>query len=173
MNQMVSSQAILFLTSIQIGLLMGVLFDVIRIFRKLIKHPSFIVQIEDMLYWVICGFVGFYMLYICNYADIRPYIFVGMILGGIFYFSSFSILFMKVATLIINYMKYFIKQCVAVLLIPLKRVIHLVRIPLDYLKKEYVHIKYRNKVRHRQLKRKQYERKSDQKVEKYLKKERT
>ena len=49
MNQVVSSQAILFITSVEIGILMGVLFDLIRIFRKLLKHPNFLVQVEDML----------------------------------------------------------------------------------------------------------------------------
>ena len=173
MNQIVSSQTILFLTSVEIGILMGVLFDLVRIFRKLIKHPNFLVQIEDMLYWVICGFVSFYMLYICNYAEIRPYIFIGIILGGIFYFCTFSIVFMKIATIIINYIKKVINRIIGWMLIPIKGMIHLVSIPLNYLKRKFVHIKYLNKVRYRQFKRKQYEHKSDQKVERYLKKGRT
>lgn len=173
MNQMVSSQTILFLTSIEIGILMGVLFDLVRIFRKLIKHPNFLVQIEDMLYWVVCGFVSFYMLYICNYAEIRPYIFIGIILGGILYLCTFSIIFMKIATIIIDYIKRIITRVIALILIPIKGLIRLVKIPLSYLKRKFIHIKYSNKVKYRQFKRKQYEHKSDQKVERYLKKGRT
>jgi len=170
---MVTEQSLLFLTAIQIGVFMGVLFDVVRIFRKLIKHPSFLVQIEDMLYWVVCGFVGFYMLYICNYAEVRPYIFIGIVLGGIFYFATFSIIFMKIATIVIFYIKVFIKGLIKVLLIPLKGILRMSRIPLRYIIKQYTRFKYVYKLRYRKIKRKQYEQNSDKKTEKYLKKGRT
>lgn len=173
MNQMITEQSLLFLTAVQIGVLMGVLFDLIRIFRKLIKHPNFLVQIEDMLYWVICGFIGFYMLYICNYAEIRPYIFIGIVLGGVFYFTTFSIIFMKIATIVIFYIKAFIRRLIELILIPLKGILAMIRIPLRYIIKQCVHLKYTCKLRYRQMKRKKYEQKSDKKVEKYLKKGRT
>lgn len=173
MNQMVTEQSLLFLTAIQIGVFMGVLFDLVRIFRKLIKHPNFLVQVEDMLYWVVCGFVGFYMLYICNYADVRPYIFIGIVLGGIFYFATFSIIFMKIATIVIFYVKAFIRKLIKLLLIPLKGILHMIQIPLRYIMKQCTQLKYSYKLRYRRIKRKQYEQKSDKRVEKYLKKGRT
>lgn len=173
MNQIVSSQAMLFLTSVQIGVLMGVLFDLIRIVRKMIKHPNFLVQIEDFLYWIACALIGFYMLYICNYAEIRPYIFIGMILGGVFYFSTFSIVFMKIATWVIEYVKALLRKLIALILIPIRGMIHLISIPLRYLGIQWIETKYKNKVKVRQIKRTQYEKKSDQQVEKYLKKGRT
>lgn len=181
MNQMVSSQSMLFLTSVQIGILMGVLFDLIRIFRKLLKHPNFLVQIEDMLYWVTCGFVGFYMLYICNYADIRPYIFIGIILGAVFYFLTFSVIFMKIATLVINYIKALIAQIIKCIIVPIvkfiksiiRAIVEGIKVPIKYISKKWHHHMYMNKLRYRQHKRVQYEQKSDKKVEKYLKKTRT
>ena len=177
MNQIVSNQSILFLTSVQIGVLMGVLFDLIRIFRKLLKHPNFLVQIEDMLYWVVCGFMGFYMLYVCNYAEIRPYIFIGIILGAVFYFLTFSIIFMKIATLMINYIKALVKKIIKCIISPLKALLkalmRCIRVPIQYISKKWHHFMYMNKLRYRQYKRERYEQKSDKKVEEYLKKTRT
>lgn len=173
MNQMVTEQSLLFLTSVQIGVLMGVLFDLIRVFRKIIKHPNFFVQIEDMLYWIVCGFIGFYMLYICNYAYVRPYIFIGIILGGVLYFATFSIIFMKIATIVIFYIKALIRKLIKLFLIPVKGIIQLIRIPLKYVGKQYTYFKHISKLKCRQIKRKQYEQKSDKKVEKHLKKGRT
>ncbi|MBE6023942.1 MAG: spore cortex biosynthesis protein YabQ [Cellulosilyticum sp.] len=181
MNQIVSSQSMLFLTSVEIGILMGALFDLIRIFRKLLKHPNFLVQIEDMLYWIVCGFVAFYMLYICNYAEIRPYIFIGIILGGIFYFATFSVVFMKIATIVINYIKAIIHKLIQWVIIPCMRVIKLmiravigwIKMPIRYISKKWHHWMYMNKLRYRQYKRVRYEQKSDKKVEQYLKKTRT
>ncbi|WP_054739030.1 spore cortex biosynthesis protein YabQ [Cellulosilyticum ruminicola] len=71
MNEIVSSQALLFITSIEIGIILGMLFDIIRVTRKIVKIPDLLVQIEDVLYWIVSGLVGFYILYITNYAAIR------------------------------------------------------------------------------------------------------
>lgn len=177
MNQIVSSQAILFITSVEIGVLMGVLFDLIRIFRKLLKHPNFLVQVEDMLYWIACGLMGFYRLYVCNYAEIRPYIFVGIVLGAVFYFATFSIIFMKIATAVINYIKFLVSKLIKWIIVPIKfmilTMVRWINIPIQYISKRWHHFCYMNKLRYRQYKREQYERKADYKVEQYLKKNRT
>ena len=172
MNEMVSSQSMLFLASVEIGVLMGVLFDLIRIFRKILKHPNFLVQIEDMLYWIICALLGFYRLYICNYAAIRPYICIGIILGAVFYFLTFSIIFMKIATAIINYVKSLVSKLIKLIVTPIKAFIKClgkwIQVPISYISKKWHHFLYMNKLRYRQYKRKQYEQKSDKKVENYF-----
>lgn len=177
MNQIVSSQSMLFVASVEIGVLMGVLFDLIRIFRKVLKHPNFLVQIEDMLYWFACGLIGFYRLYVCNYAEIRPYIFIGIVLGAVFYFLTFSVIFMKIATTIINYTKAFIRKLIKWLIVPIKAILKILirwfKMPIRYISKKGHHFCYINKLKFRQYKRKQYEQKADHKVEQYLKKTRT
>lgn len=181
MNQVVTSQASLFITSIQIGILMGIFFDLIRVFRKILPHPNFLVQIEDMLFWIICGFVGFYRLYICNYADIRPYILLGIVLGGIFYLSTFSILFMKIAIMVIDFIKDVIHKVMKHIIVPFLRFIkHIIVctidwliLPIKYIIKKGQHLLYLNKLLYRQFKRKQYEKKADKRTERYIKKTRT
>ena len=169
MNKLVTAHTLLFLTSIQIGILMGVVFDIIRIFRKIIKHPNFFVQIEDMLFWVSCAFMSFYMLYICNYAAIRPFVFIGIILGAIFYFISFSSWFMKLATIIIDYVKNLIKRVVMYLIKPIKRLINFLAWPLRYLKLQYRKFRWLLKIKYRRWLRIKYEQKMDKKVDQYLK----
>ena len=169
MNQIIGSQARLFLTSIQIGMMMGIVFDLVRIIRKIIKHPNFFVQIEDMLYWIFCGFTGFYMLYICNYADIRPYIFMGIILGAIFYFLTFSIIFMGIMTRIINYVKKLCYKLYRLVLIPIKKVIILLRVPLKYIQNKYKQMKYQQKLKKRVSARKRYQQKADKNTERFIK----
>lgn len=178
MSPIITNQAALFLRSVEIGIMMGILFDLIRIFRKLVKHPNFLVQIEDMLYWIVCGFIGFYMFYVCNYAEIRPFIFIGISLGAIFYFMTFSVIFMKIAAIIINYVKEFVRKLLQAIkkyiLTPikfvLKKLVVLLNMPILYIAKKWHHLLYMNKLRYRQYKRKQYEIRSDRKVEAYLKK---
>ncbi|PHV70365.1 hypothetical protein CS063_10825 [Sporanaerobium hydrogeniformans] len=171
MNPIVSSQTLLFITCIEIGILMGTLFDLVRIFRKLIKHPNFLVQMEDAIYWVGCAFISFYLLYITNYAAIRPFAFIGMLLGGIFYFSTFSIIFMKIATAVIDYMKKLMTEMIRLLLIPVQAFIRWLKGPVGYVNKkvENIHNYQRRKVR--KLKRQWYHKKADIKTDKKVRKQ--
>lgn len=133
----ISEQAFLFLTCVQTGIIMGMLYDLIRIFRKIIHHPNWVVQIEDLLYWVTCGCFAFIMLYWENYGQIRLFVFLGILIGSVLYFCTFSILFMRIATLIINWTKKAIRRLIHFILIPIKCIIGLIRIPINYILRIY------------------------------------
>lgn len=158
MNEIVSSQALLFITSIEIGIILGMVFDIIRVTRKIVKIPDVLVQIEDLLYWIICGLVGFYILYITNYAEIRPFVFVGMVLGAIFYFATFSIVFMKAATAVINYVKALLKRLWQLFLIPVRWCIKTIKRPIRYMdkqiaikkEKQYIWVHKRRRIKYQQ-----------------------
>ncbi len=169
MNQIINSQVRLFITSVEIGIMMGIVFDLVRIMRKIIKHPNFFVQLEDMLYWIFCGFTGFYMLYVCNYADIRPYIFIGIILGATLYFLTFSIIFMRIMTKIIDYVKAVCYKLYQLILIPIKGAIRLIRVPLKYIQNKYNQMKYQQKLKKRAKARKKYQHEADKETERFLK----
>nr|WP_303244277.1 spore cortex biosynthesis protein YabQ [uncultured Cellulosilyticum sp.] len=168
MNEIVSSQALLFITSIEIGIVMGMIFDLIRVIRKIVKHPSFFVQVEDLLYWIVCGLISFYMLYVTNYADIRPFILIGIILGAVFYFATFSIVFMKAATAVINYVKALLKRLWQLFLIPVKWCIKTIKRPIIYAKKQLAIEKERQYVAYRKKQRVKYQQEADRQTEKYI-----
>ncbi|MDF2877220.1 MAG: Spore cortex biosynthesis protein YabQ-like protein [Clostridia bacterium] len=170
MNQIVNDQALLFITCIEIGVIIGMFFDIIRILRKLIKHPDFLVQIEDALYWVICALIGFYMLYVNNYGAIRPFVFIGILLGAILYFASFSIVFMKIATLVIKYIKVFISYVIKILRIPINGFINLIKIPLSYVGTKLEIVSYYKKMKLRGLKRRWYHKKAEIRTEMRIRK---
>ncbi|WP_070001073.1 spore cortex biosynthesis protein YabQ [Cellulosilyticum sp. I15G10I2] len=171
MNQIVSNQSLLFITCAQIGIVMGIFFDLIRIFRKIIKHPDILVQLEDLIYWIICALIGFYMLYINNYAAIRPFVFIGILLGAILYFASFSIVFMKIATIVINYIKALIHKIIRLLLIPIKGAVRILKVPLKYASGKLSAANYYKKRRLRRLRRKWYHTKADIRTELRIKKD--
>ena len=165
MNEMVNTQTILFLKCIEIGIIMGMIYDVVRIFRKIIPHPNLLVQIEDSLYWIICGLIGFGMLYMHNYGEIRMFVFIGVILGAIFYFATFSIIFMKIANYIIDFVKKAIRFLIHIISIPLKWCLNLIMIPVKHVANKVGIIKQKQKYRTRKLKRKWYHKKADIRTE--------
>jgi len=133
----INEQVFLFLTCVQTGVMMGMLYDLIRIFRKIIQHPNWMVQIEDLLYWVTCGCFAFIMLYWENYGQIRVFVFAGILIGSVLYFLTFSILFMKVATWVIFWIKKIINQLIQFVLIPIKCIIRILDIPYRYTCRAY------------------------------------
>lgn len=130
MNQVVSTQTLLFITCILIGIIMGMLYDLIRIFRKIIPHSNWSVQIEDTIYWIVCALIGFAILYMHNYGQIRFFVFIGIILGSIFYLCTFSIIFMKFATWLIDVIKHIIRTLIHILSIPIRWIISIIKIPI-------------------------------------------
>lgn len=168
MNEIVSSQALLFITSIEIGIIMGMIFDLIRVTRKIVKAPNFLVQVEDLLYWIVCGLIGFYILYVTNYAEIRPFIFVGMILGAVFYFATFSIIFMKAATAVINYVKALLKRLWQLFLIPVRWCVKTIKRPINYAKKQIALEKEKQRIESRKKRRVKYQQEADKLTEKLV-----
>ena len=169
MNQIVCNQSELFFISIQIGVVIGIIFDVIRIFRKTIRHHNFIVQIEDMLFWVCSGFTGFYMLYNCNYADIRPYILIGILMGACFYFLTFSIIVMKVMTYIVEISKRILHKAYRIVMKPIYKMVEYIIIPIERMKKAKEVRKHNRNMRYREKLRKQYQLDADSMTESYIK----
>ena len=50
---------------------MAFAYDVLRLFRRLVRHGRFAVDIEDILYWTICFLLSFTLLYYGNNGVIR------------------------------------------------------------------------------------------------------
>lgn len=145
----INEQAFLFLACVKTGIIMGMLYDLIRTFRKIIHHPNWAVQLEDLLYWITCGCFAFIMIYWRNYGEIRGFVFLGILIGTVLYFSTVSILFMKITTKMINWTKKVLNKIIRFILIPIKCIISIIRIPIIYVSKTYDKIDRKRKI-HRQ-----------------------
>lgn len=96
------NQAYIFLIFIINGLLIGILFDIFRILRKSFKTSDFITYMQDMLFWTLAGFLIIFSIYKFNSGEIRIFIFVGLLLGIIFYLLTISKYFITINVKIIN-----------------------------------------------------------------------
>lgn len=63
------------------GILLTLLYDLIRIFRSLVRHGPAALAVEDLLYWLACGLLIFRMLYEENSGAIRGFAIAAVILG--------------------------------------------------------------------------------------------
>lgn len=90
MNNLVSTQAITFLLSVLNGLFLGVIYDCIRVFRRIIKHSHWVVNVEDLIYWLIGSLIIFIDIFNNNDGTLRGFLYVGVFLGLILYFLLIS-----------------------------------------------------------------------------------
>ena len=90
MNQNIIPELYFFIASLTVGVVLALLYDILRIFRRLLPHSLFFVSIEDFLFWFLAGIAAFYMTYVYNDGIIRLYAIVGMLLAVVLYHIIFS-----------------------------------------------------------------------------------
>lgn len=104
------NQAYIFLIFIACGLFIAILFDVFRALRKSIKTNSFITNIEDIIFLILSGTIIIFSIYKYNHGQIRLYIFIGFLTGILIYFKSISSFFIRIDTILINFLVKLIKS---------------------------------------------------------------
>lgn len=102
---MVENQAYLFLVFSLTGIVIGILFDIFRVSRKVFHTSDIVTYIEDILFWVLSGFFILFNIWYFNNGKIRLYMFLGMIMGIIIYLLLISNFIMKLITIIFNFIK--------------------------------------------------------------------
>lgn len=118
------NQAYSFIIFILNGLIIGLIFDIFRIFRKSFKTPDFITYLQDFIFWIIAGSILLYSIFKFNNGELRLYIFIGILLGVSAYILIFSRLFIKISVEIINFVK---KVLFNLIVVPTKFIIKLLK----------------------------------------------
>jgi spore cortex biosynthesis protein YabQ len=90
MNDAIMVELRFFGTSVLWGVILLIVYDVLRIIRRIIIHNGFFVAFEDLIYWVVSSLLIFRMMYQQNNGIIRGFAILAMLLGMILYHSIFS-----------------------------------------------------------------------------------
>ena len=122
------NQAYLFYIYLLTGILIGLLFDVFRIFRKSFKHSDITTIIQDILFFILTSMLILYTVYKFNNGEVRSYIILGIALGLTIYLLLFSKIFININVKIIDVIKKMIGYIFNILFLP-------IRVILIFLKK--------------------------------------
>ena len=116
---MVAEQVYIFLGTILVGAIMGVIFDFFRALRRNGNTRNIVVYIQDIVFWLIVAVIIITSSFILNNGDLRGYMLIGYLLGSFLYMLILS-----------NYIKGFfvfimniISKGVEVLLKPIKQLV--------------------------------------------------
>ena len=112
MKLVIMNELRFFLNSIIWGVILLVIYDVFRIIRRVIKHKSFFIAIQDIIYWVVCSILIFNMMYRQNNGIIRAFAVLAILFGMILYHGSVSDLVVDYVSMVINKVIYFFKRLI-------------------------------------------------------------
>ena len=85
MSEVIRYEAWLLVLSLMTGAWLMVAYDMLRVFRLMIRHSAFAVGLEDFFYWICAGLVTFKLLYEQNDGGLRAYVIAGVLGGMILY----------------------------------------------------------------------------------------
>ncbi len=127
MSQDIVREVTFFLHSVCMGLLITFVYDWLLIARKLIKHWSFLISVEDLIFWVICGIGVFYMLYKENNGVLRWFAVAGAAIGMLLYKIIIKKSFVNVMSTCIYKIMWFLYRVAQIILKPVKFLLSAIR----------------------------------------------
>ena len=103
MADLIYDEVTLFAVCLLLGAALALLYDVVRVLRLLFRHWDWLVDVEDLLYWVFTGWSVFQTLFYFNRGALRGYAFLGLFLGVLLYTLTISRLFLFLIGKILPY----------------------------------------------------------------------
>ncbi len=100
---MIENQAYVFLWTILIGSIMGIIFDFFRALRRKGNTRDIWVYIQDIIFWIIVTIIVICSTFLINDGELRGYMVLGYILGGVFYLLLFSKWIRKIFNLVFDF----------------------------------------------------------------------
>ena len=123
MSAAINTELFFFLKSILTGVIIILLYDILRILRRIIKHKTLVITIEDGLYWLTSGLMIFMMMYKENDGIVRGFSIVGVLLGMLVYNGSISKIVVKYIALVINFIVHLFQKTLYFLFTPFRFII--------------------------------------------------
>ena len=81
----IHQELVFLLISFALGEGLVMLYDVFRIFRKVVPHGVIWISLEDVLYWIVAALLIFGMIFQENDGLIRGFAIGGILLGMLFF----------------------------------------------------------------------------------------
>lgn len=108
----IANEAIFLGSSILLGMVLFLLYDVLRIFRRIVPHGNISIGVEDFFYWLLCTAAVFVLLYRENDGMVRGFAFGGIVVGMLLYYITLSRIMIRVHVFIIRKVCNFLKKII-------------------------------------------------------------
>ena len=115
------------------GVFILVLYDLLRIFRRVLPHGVWAIALEDVLYWIATALLIFQLLYRENDGAVRGYALLAVASGMVLYHQTFS-------NFLVAHIAGILNWCLGILLKPFlivyRKIVQGLRIMVRFYKKK-------------------------------------
>ncbi|HEX3032618.1 MAG TPA: spore cortex biosynthesis protein YabQ [Bacillota bacterium] len=130
-----------FLISIGTGVAMGLLYDLVWLFRSRMRWKRIGTGMGDILFWVITTGLAFFLLLYANNGELRSFVYLGMCLGLCGYFWGLSTVWRKLIMTGTGLLLRLLALVWAAVLWPFRLVIRIILIPVALLSRGLYRVK--------------------------------
>ena len=116
---MVAEQVYIFLWSVLLGAIMGVVFDFFRALRRNGNTRNIIVYIQDVIFWLIVAIIIITSSFLLNNGELRGYMLIGYLLGALLYMLILSIYVKGLFIFLMN----LVEKGISFLVTPFKKIL--------------------------------------------------
>ena len=113
MSVNISHEALVFLASFISGIIIGIVYDIFKVFGFYSKKKNFLFTLYDIIFLLLFSIIIISVFYIFNSYELRWFMFIGLILGLILYImlisKAFIYLFGKLIAIILKIFKFIFK----------------------------------------------------------------
>lgn len=107
-SPVIAGEGVFMLHSFLLGVIITFIYDLFRIFRRIIPHGWFLLSLEDLVFWVLATAGIFYMLYYENNGMFRWFSVIGAGAGMFLYKKTLS-------TVLVNFVSGAINKLIALI----------------------------------------------------------
>ena len=111
MAELIYDEMELFVVCFLLGVGLALVYDGMRVLRLMFGHWDWLVDVEDLLYWIFTAWMVFQTLFHYNQGLLRGYAFLGMFVGVVLYSATVSRLLLGLVRKLLPYWNR-MKHCI-------------------------------------------------------------
>ena len=96
------NENVFLLYALLMGIFITFVYDILRIFRRVVPHGNFMVSLEDIGFWIYCAAKVFILMYHESNGTLRWFAVLGAMVGMFLYKKMVSSFFVKYASLVLQ-----------------------------------------------------------------------
>lgn len=102
MSSPVISENLFLLYSFGMGIFITFVYDIFRIWRRVLSHNRFFISLEDILFWIFSAISVFYLMHAQSNGTLRWFAVFGALIGMILYKKTISPFYVKWSSFLLN-----------------------------------------------------------------------
>lgn len=122
-----NTQTISFLFSLGFGLIIGILYDLVRTIRLIITPSKIVLYITDFLFILFAALATFLFCLTVTNGEVRWYILFGEIIGFFVYYFTFGVLAVRLTARIVRFVRKLFLKIIHIVFTPFRRLFAFLR----------------------------------------------